>query len=372
MPQLKYYNGSAWVDAVVGAQGPTGPVVDTNTGRNKIINGDFTINQRAFTSNTTDASYNFDRWRQANSGGTFTVTPQTFTPGSAPVSGYEATNFVRAVTASQSGSTDLAVIQQRIESVRTLAGQVATISFWAKANTGTPKIAVEIVQNFGTGGSPSAQVLTAVSAVTVSTSWQRYSVTTTIPSISGKTIGTTANTSFLEINLWTSAGTAQASRASSIGIQNWTADIWGVQVEAGSVATPFTTASGTLQGELALCQRYYYRNSVATAAYRNLAIGTTDNSNLAVARFPIFVPVPMRIYPTLLETSNIAANKNSTDTRYTSGTWTIQTTTPNTDVNQQLISVEYTHGTAVFTAGNTNTLQTNNASNQYFALGAEL
>lgn len=345
---------------------------DWNIGKNKIINGDFRINQRAFTSNTASGSYNFDRWLQTNSGGSFTVTPQTFTAGAAPVAPYEAINFLRGITASQSAAGDLAYFSQRIEDVRTLANQSVTVSFWAKANTGTPKIGVELSQNFGSGGSPSAQVNTPGGAVTLSTSWARYSVTITNPSITGKTIGTTANSSYLELNLWTSSGSTNATRASSIGIQNWTADIWGVQVEAGSVATPFTTAGGTLQGELALCQRYYVRNLVTSGAYRNLVQGNVDSSNQAASRFPYYAPVPMRIYPNVLETNNIAANKNSTDTRYTSGTWTLATATPTVDANQQLIEIVYTHGTAVFTAGSTTTLQTNNATTQYFALGAEL
>lgn len=247
---------------------------DWNTGKNKIINGDFRFNQRVFTSNTTTGSYNFDRWLQTNSGGSFTVTPQTFTAGAAPLAPYEAINFLRGVTASQSAAGDFAYFSQRIEDVRTLANQSVTVSFWAKANTGTPKIGVELSQNFGSGGSPSAQVNTPGGAVTLSTSWARYSVTITNPSITGKTIGTTANTSYLELNLWTSSGSTNATRASSIGIQNWTADIWGVQVEAGSVATPFTTASGTIQGELALCQRYYFKTyNIETAVGTNAAEG---------------------------------------------------------------------------------------------------
>ncbi len=93
-------------------------------------------------------------------------------------------------------------------------------------------------------------------AVTLTTSWARYSLSVTVPSISGKTIGTADS---LTLGLWTSAGTTFATRASSIGIQTATIDMWGVQVEYGSKATPFETATGTLGGELALCQRYYYR-----------------------------------------------------------------------------------------------------------------
>jgi hypothetical protein len=226
-------------------------------GKNKIINGDFFINERGFTSNTTTAAYNFDRWLQQNSGGTFTVTPQTFTAGTAPVAGYEGVNFVQGITATQSAAGDYAIITQRIENVRTFAGNTVTISFYAKANTGTPKIGVEVQQNFGSGGSPSATVSTPGSAITLTTSFARYSVTVAVPSLSGKTVGTTANTSYLELNLWTSAGATYATRASSIGIQNFTASIWGVQVEYGSYATPFQTATGTLQGELQLCKRYF-------------------------------------------------------------------------------------------------------------------
>jgi len=212
-------------------------------GKNKIINGDFRFNQRNFTSNTTDLSYNFDRWRQQNSGGSFTTTPQTFTLGTAPVTGYEGTNFLQGIVASQSASTDNAIFTQQIESVRTFANQTVTISFWAKAGSGTPKIAVEAQQYFGASGSPSSRVNTYFGQVTLSTSWARYSVTGTVPSISGKTLGTDGS-DCLYINLWVSGGSTWNSRTGSIGLQNATFQIWGVQAEAGSTMTDFQTATG--------------------------------------------------------------------------------------------------------------------------------
>jgi hypothetical protein len=282
-------------------------------GKNAVINGDFLINQRAFTSNTTTLAYNFDRWVQDNSGGTFTVTPQTFTPGAAPIAGYEGRTYLQGITATQSAAGDYAVISQRIEDVTRYAGTTVTISFFAKANTGTPKIGVSLQQNFGQGGSPSASVQTPAGAVTLSTSWARYSVTFAVPSISGKTLGTTANTSYLSLNLWTSAGSTLATPASSIGIQNFTASIWGVQMEYGSVATYFTTATGTIQGELAACQRYYYRiaGGQTYSLVANSAVAKASNDSNAFIMFP----VPMRVNPISMDSSNLAFN-NYADTSY--------------------------------------------------------
>jgi hypothetical protein len=238
-----------------------GAVPPFAAGKNRIINGDFGINQRTFTSVATNGSYGFDRWQILENGGTTAYTPQTFTPGTAPVAGYESINFARVQISGQTTSSNRCLIQQRIEDVRTFAGQTATFSFWAKVSSGTPNIAFELLQNFGSGGSPSTQVTTiGVTTFTLSTSWTRYSVTVNVPSISGKTLGTTANTSFLAVAFWLSGGSDFNARTNSLGLQAITLDLWGVQAEAGSVATPFQTATGTLQGELAACQRYYEKS----------------------------------------------------------------------------------------------------------------
>lgn len=287
-------------------------------GKNKIINGDFFVNQRNFSSSTSTDTYGFDRWRNSSSDGTVTYSAQTFTAGTAPVAGYEAKNYARVVTSGQTAAGALEIFYQPIEDVRTFAGQQVTYSFWAKAASGTPKIAIEVEQYFGTGGSPSATVDTYVSQVTLSTSWARYSVTFTMPSISGKTVGTTANTSSVAILMWLSAGTTFNARSGSLGIQSNTFDIWGVQLEAGSVATAFQTATGTIQGELAACQRYYYR--ATGSAYTTFGYGF--NTSTTVATIYTELPVSMRVAPTTLETGG-TIQINASGGQYTGSSFTI-------------------------------------------------
>jgi hypothetical protein len=267
-------------------------------GKNKIINGDFLINQRNFTSVVGPTStYGFDRWLASFSDGTVTYSAQTFTPGTAPVAGYEGVNFARLLTTGQTLTTAETTLRQRIEDVRTFAGQTATISFWAKAASGTPSVSVEYNQDFGSGGS--SRVDTNAGKVAISTSWARYSLTVAIPSVSGKTIGTGSS---LGIRFWTSAGSSFNARTSSLGIQNNTIDFWGVQVEAGSVATAFQTATGTIQGELAACQRYYFRTT--GQQYTPYAVGTSTTTT--TASLYIQYPVPMRIIPSSVEYANLA------------------------------------------------------------------
>ena len=274
-------------------------------GKNLIINGDFYINQRTFTSNTTGI-YNYDRWLQTVAGaGSTTITPQTFTPGTAPLATYEGRTYLQAVTASQSAVGDYGFIQQRIEGVNTQAGNTVTVSFYAKAAAGTPKMAVAFQQNFGAGGSPSATVDVPGGSVTLSTSWARYSVTVAIPSISGKTIGTTANTSYLSLLLFFSAGSTWNTLASSIGNQNGTFSTWGVQVEYAAAATYFTTATNTTAGELAACQRYYFRNTNASA---NAQVGQGYGTTTLNAGAAISLPVTMRVKPSAIEYTNLAVN----------------------------------------------------------------
>jgi hypothetical protein len=246
-------------------------------GKNKIINGDFAINQRSFT--TASGGYGFDRWNLSTSGGTATYTPQTFTLGAAPVAGYEAKNFARLAT---TVGNDFCRLEQKIESVRTFAGQTATISFWAKGTNPTTagNLAITLQQFFGTGGSPSAQNLLTQQTFVLTANWTRYSFTFAVPSISGKTLGTNGDDC---LGVWIGQGTSTSADA-------WTLDLWGVQAEYGSYATPFQTATGTIQGELAACQRYYYRTG--TGVNTRFGFGVAASTTVVVAG--IQMPVTLR------------------------------------------------------------------------------
>jgi hypothetical protein len=326
-------------------------------GKNKIINGDFFVNQRSFTSTTADQTYIYDRYKTRTADGTVTYSAQTFTPGAAPVAGYEGKNYLRIVTSGQTLTSAITNLQQLIESVRTFAGQTTTISFWAKANTGTPKMSVELTQNFGSGGS--ASVNTYAGQVTLSTSWARYSVTVAVPSISGKTVGTS---DCLELKLFVSAGSDFNARTGSLGIQSNTFEIWGVQAEYGSKATPFQTASGgSIQGELAMCQRYYYL--LASGTGKAIGIGSYYTSGVFFGYTPF--PVTMRTTPTLDYVSGAnyyITYSNSASSSYSS--LIFAQGTPNGGEVQVTSGIS---GTAGY-AGNSRT----NAAGSYIAFTGEL
>jgi hypothetical protein len=262
-------------------------------GKNKIINGDFSINQRAFTSTTTNGVFTFDRFSTNAIDGTSTFTAQTFTLGSEPVAGYSSTNYMRLQSSGQTLTTALTSLAQKVENVGTFAGQTVTMSFYAKASAGTPNIAGFAAQNFGSGGSTTVNTGTTKKAIT--TSWARYSFTISIPSITGKTVGTGNHIRF---DAAISAGTDRNAYTDSLGIQSVTVDIWGVQVEAAQTASPFQTATGTIQGELAACQRYYIRKT-GVGAYSTPSFGHT--SSTTTIETMDFLPVEMRIVPTAVD-----------------------------------------------------------------------
>ena len=282
----------------VGANGET-LVADSSTstglryqgnfaaGKNYVINGDLGIWQRGTTFTNVSASFQYtaDRFQAGANAATttHTITRQSFTPGAAPVAGYEGKFFYRS-TLTNIGSATAISTYNKIEDVQTLAGQTATFSFWAKADSAR-NLNYTIEQNFGSGGSATVSLSSTNS--TLSTSWTRYSVTVAVPSISGKTIG---SSSYLLISF------NQAVANGSV------LDIWGVQLEAGSVATAFQTATGTIQGELAACQRYYYRQG-GDAPFQGMALGvatSTTNGSVQVA-----LPVQMRVAPTSIDFSTL-------------------------------------------------------------------
>jgi hypothetical protein len=288
-------------------------------GKNKIINGDFGINQRNFTSTTTTATYGFDRWIYQASGATATYSAQTFSLGAAPVAGYEGTNFARlAVTT----GNDFARLSQYIESVRTFAGQTVTVSFWAKGTNPTTagNLKVDLTQQFGVGGSPTDPLNVGEQTFVLTANWVRYSFVFNVPSIAGKTLGTSNDN--LEFRI---------GQGSNTSADAWTLDLWGVQVEAGNTASNFQTATGTKQGELAACQRYYQKsynqgvtvptNSSFGGVFSGPGTLTATNGNYGFVHFPVV----MRVAPTVTtysytsSTTSVISNATGTDQAAGSG-----------------------------------------------------
>jgi hypothetical protein len=295
-------------------------------GKNKIINGDFGVWQRGTTFNSVASSnvFSSDRFfsNRDGTGATINVTQQTFTPGTAPVAGYEGTYYYQfAQTVAGTGQTYNNILCQSIEDVRTFAGQTVTISFWAKADT-TRNLNINLFQYFGTSGS--GYVYPSNTTVSVTASWQRFTFTLAMPSVAGKTIGAG---SYIQLALQSQSNNAT---------QTW--NIWGVQLEAGSVATPFTTATGTIQGELAACQRYYFR---ATAGTTNGYLGNGFASGTSTTTMQVPFPVTMRIVPTSLDYSNLRVIDQVAG--YTGGTYILSS-----DVSQTM-GATYLSGTSGMT-----------------------
>jgi len=207
---------------------------------NYIINGAFDIWQRG-TSFSGD-EFTADRWKNLESGGTSTVTQENFSSGDIEAISFgDAKYFLRKTTTT--GADNCGLIQP-IEDVRILSGQTVTLSFWAKGtNPGGGDFDASINQRFGSGGS--STVFPSAGKFSVTSSWQRFELTLSMPSVAGKTIG---SGSYAELFIRQPGGDNSTSA--------WTLDIWGVQLEAGSITTPFKRNANNIQGELAACERY--------------------------------------------------------------------------------------------------------------------
>jgi len=257
-----------------------------------IINGNFDIWQRG-TSQTTTGYGSDDRWNNTHAGATKTHSRQAFTVGQSDVPG-NPTYFSTTVVNSVAGASNRCQKAQNIEDVRSCAGQIITVSFWAKADA--PRyLALSFYQSFGAGGSSSEAI--PGQKVELTTAWNKYNLTFNIPSIFGKTIGTN---SMLQCVFWFDAGSNFNAITSSLGHQSGTFDIAQVKLEEGSVATPF--APRHMAEELALCQRYYEKSYSI-----DVIPGTVSTSGASVL-LPIIInrlawgepfKVPKRTNPTI-------------------------------------------------------------------------
>ncbi|WLR98634.1 hypothetical protein [Shinella sumterensis] len=261
--------------------------------RNKLLNGDFDFWQRS-TSQTSNGYGSDDRWSNEQAGSTKAHSRQAFTVGQSDVPG-NPVFFSRTVVTSAIGSTSFVFKRQKIESVRTLAGRKATLTFYAKADA-SKNMAVEVLQRFGTGGSPSADVRADTRKLALTTAWQKFTYAIDIPPVAGKTLGSNGD-DFLHIAFWFDAGSSFNASTDSLGQQSGTFDIAHVSfVEGDATAEEDPFAARHWQQELALCQRFYEKSydlgvapGTASSAVGSVCKSMDASQNFATLHMPFKV-----------------------------------------------------------------------------------
>jgi hypothetical protein len=270
------WDGNKWVST------GNAPPITSDAGRNLVQNALFNVAQR--TGPWTAGGYTADRWLVGVATDTVSFNWFGLVDSDRTGIGDEAATFqlLNTFTGNAAGFN---FVTQRIEGVQRLGGKTVTVSFWSKATVAGVKVGVSLDQTFGIGGSPSADVYGNGTAITLTTTWTRYSVTFTLPSTVGKTIGTTSN-GYTGLNFWYSAG-SQGPRSGNIGTQSGTIQLWGVQLEIGTQATPLEKIDPG--DDLRRCQRFYQTGDVGMWGYGvpTAPVGYVQN-----------FPVVMRANPT--------------------------------------------------------------------------
>jgi hypothetical protein len=241
--------------------------------KNVAINGAFDFWQRgtSFSITAGAPSYTADRWTQYfNAAGTISQDTTNIQSGS---------QFSLKITANATSGSNAIFQLVEYANVVPLQGQDVVLSYYAMGTVGlTPaaSLSYSTTANDTLTSTNIALSGTIVNAPTFSGTLQRYGVKFTVPS-NAKTLrigldtGAVANTNFVVFNQ--------------------------VQLELGSMFTTFTRAGGTIQGELAACQRYYRRfNAGGSASY--LGFGSAFSTTKITASF---YTGTMRITPTTLD-----------------------------------------------------------------------
>jgi hypothetical protein len=260
---------------------------------NRIINGAFDFWQRGTSS--TASGYLPDRWYSEFSGGSFSQSRQAFTLGDT-FGNNNPSFFLRQSVSGQSTAAQYAITVQSIEGVRNYAGQTITVLGWMRRSSGSGNVAVQCIQDFGTGGSPSSRVFVSPQTVTLTGSWAAFALTFAVPSISGKTLGTNGN-DYLQLRFWTSAGSDFNANTNSLGLQTIGVDLWGVHIKVGTHTTAAVDLykQPELGPELARCQRYYFK--LAGGGVSNVGFSSGAFASTTTLYTMQTFPVTMRAAP---------------------------------------------------------------------------
>ena len=150
-----------------------------------------------------------------------------------PTNVYNPQYYVNITLDKQSGGTSGA-LAWHIPGARTLAGRPTVFSAFMVGGSATPTLYVNVIQHFGTGGSPSANVSTSSSTgglTTAGGAWSRMQWQISVPSVNGYTFGTNGD-DWVEVVLYFPWNGGGAPAGASIYLtapqweQGWTASAW--------------------------------------------------------------------------------------------------------------------------------------------------
>lgn len=263
--------------------------------KNALYNSSMQIWQRgtSFTVPTAGGEYTADRWYAAFSG----IAGRTLSRQA----GTSQFPYVMRV-ARDSGNTAVNNLQVgqslEIADATFYAGQTVTFSYYARkgANYSATSDGLGVFIYSGTSSTEANRVTTAYAAGGVTDLSATTTLTSTLTRYS-HTVTFGANvTQFAVKFTFTPTGTAGAADYF---------EITGLQFEVGSQVSPYRTLGGSIQGEIAACQRYYYRATAATFNI-NFGMGQCFSTTQAYATIPF--PVPMRTQPTALEQNGTASD----------------------------------------------------------------
>ena len=324
---------------------------------NAIINGGMDIWQRGTTFTTTSGvAYTADRWAShtISAGGSVTTSRQTVSDTTNLPTIQYATKFQRVAANTNTGILSFFNTLESADSYR-FAGQTATLSFYAKKGANYSAASSILVSNVASGTGTDEPLRSFTGLIdrtqnnTLTTTWQRFT----------QTVSITATATEVGVQFYfTPVGTAGADDSISIT---------GVQLELGSVATTFKRSNGsgaTIQGELAACQRYYYRFVPFAGSggnyYGPYAVGgATSTTNAYVTGH---LPVALRTAPTFNRSgSQIYNSASNIAVTALSNAWATGTS----------FSINVTVASGL-TAGQVCHFAANNNSADYFDLSAEL
>jgi hypothetical protein len=288
----------------------TGPL----SNRNLIINGAMQIAQRGTSLSLSNSSeYLLDRFRTFKSHtATATVTQSSDAPA-----GFNNSWLITVGTGATTGASDELQVAQPIEgfnaaqlNLGTASATSFTLSFWVKSSlTGTFAVAFQ--------SDLAVDTYVATYTIAVVNVWEYKTIT-----VPATTVGTWLKNSGIGLsvvfdlgsgsnqeatpNVWTTGNKVTASGTTKVAnTSGATWQITGVQLEAGTVATPFEHRS--FGQELALCQRYFcktYDIDVVPGATSNGSNGSIRVTSISTTSYMTFgnwrFPVSMRSVPSII------------------------------------------------------------------------